>query len=717
MDHRLITHRDRRHERYGRKFWYGEHPIRSFIAVLLLLVCGQAFATVLPCPQTSSSGALTLNCINPRSGGAGISPLLAFFNCSNTTDTSLTENQTVAQDVTFIWNFNDRSPISGAGTWSLVKPGQTTPSLTGSGSAYRYKNSATGFIAAHMYQVDSNITPGATDSAYTAIVQASDAAGNTATCGMSITVFDASGSNGFGGSKTTCVAATTTPVAGAGSCPVGANVLETPSFTTATSTSNLGAGRRVLLRCGDTFTGGTRALGANPTTASSGTPVGTATPVWSLGAYGACPGTQSGRPIISQSEIQIDWASMDGRVADLDLEGSAATPPVGLALAIGPNFAVQATPAIQTTLFNLLCNGYDECYYPSECTQCGYIQLVETEMGVNQGTFINFAENNCQNADISFECGGTPAFTVQDYVAMIGGFYNGNGGVGTQGVETVRDSAGDFQVIENNTVENGNVVGAALKFHCGQDKNTQPIFLGKPCMLDEIADNLFTGSSGGQLVEVCAQNGETDERMMEIVVERNLFLPVGTNGIGESLLICVNNASVRDNVFNSSQQGVDNAIQSAQRGVAFGSVTTGTSVTTCPANGPPSACTGSTGAPVDLLYPHNVEIHHNTIMDGGNVTFAGDGPAVDPGNNSIVMCNLSFNGGTPSVSSGTGNTQSNNTTAPGNNPDFLNDSGAFSFVTDFKPAANFSGCTTVPVLYDALGQPWSTSTDLGAVQH
>ena len=48
---------------------------------------------------------------------------------------------------------------------------------------------------------------------------------------------------------------------------------------------------------------------------------------------------------------------------------------------------------------------------------------------------------------------------------------------------------------------------------------------------------------------------------------------------------------------------------------------------------------------------------------------------------------------------------------------FANASGTLSKITDYKPTANYSGGTSVPVFYDALGVAWSPTWDLGAVHH
>ena len=66
---------------------------------------------------------------------------------------------------------------------------------------------------------------------------------------------------------------------------------------------------------------------------------------------------------------------------------------------------------------------------------------------------------------------------------------------------------------------------------------------------------------------------------------------------------------------------------------------------------------------------------------------------------------------------GTGNTVSNNTATVTSNPGFTDASGDFSLISDFKPTANYSGGTEVPVWYDALGVAWSSTWDLGALHN
>jgi hypothetical protein len=199
---------------------------------------------------SGSSGPLNLKVSTVRS--TGVSPFLMFFDATATTDSAVTGNATTFQNVTYKWDFGDFG-ASGTGVWAY-----------GANAGHNSKNTATGGIAAHLY-----VTPG-TDTAYTATVTATDGT-NTTSCQLGVTTYDPAGMHGFAGAKTTCVSASGTPVPGSGDCPAGAAVLNTSSFNTALGSSHFGSGKRVLFKCGDTFTGDNAIL--NGTT-------------WSVGAYG-----------------------------------------------------------------------------------------------------------------------------------------------------------------------------------------------------------------------------------------------------------------------------------------------------------------------------------------------------------------------------------------------------------------------------------------------
>jgi hypothetical protein len=590
---------------------------------------------------SGTSGPLTLKVNAVR--GSGISPFLVFFDATGTTDSSMTGNTTAFQDVSYGWNFGD-TDASGTSTWAY-----------GSNPGHNSRNTATGGVAAHLY-----VTPGS-DTAYVVTVTAHSHDGtNTASCQLEVTAYDPAGAKGFAGTNTTCVSASGTPTPGSGGCPAGAATLTTSSFNTALG-SHMGSGKRVLFKCGDTFTGDSAMV--------SGTR-------WSVGAYGGCEGTQTNRPILSDSgsggELYIAVTSGDGRVADLDLEGNGRGA-VAVAVPAGTNVV-----PYQLTLSNLLSNGNNVSYSTPQGAQVGIVGSVMTGMR-DIGVFINNGGNNPAT--------WSGPFPADNYEALLGNSFNGVGAGTGAGIEVVRISACRFCVIENNTLENANFVGAVLKLHNANPSSTAT-WTGVYTELVEISDNLFTGTSGAQLVETAPQNSAVDERLRNIVVERNLFFPAGTGG--RQLQVSAVNETVRDNVFHSASSSQSSAfgVQAAKRGIE----------------------------PV----PSGVEVYNNTCAQV-QICVAFDGVTMSaPAINSYAKNNLNYEpaGGHPTVvNTGTGNTVSNNTATPTNNPGFTNGSGSFNLLSDFKPTANYTGAAwNVPVWADALGLPWLlTSRDLGAV--
>ncbi len=195
-------------------------------------------------------------------------------------------------------------------------------------------------------------------------------------------------------------------------------------------------------------------------------------------------------------------------------------------------------------------------------------------------------------------------------------------------------------------------------------------------------------------MENAPQNSGDDERLRNIVVERNLFSGTTSAPGGKHLLVSAVNETVRDNVFympGTPSQYAFYGVQVAQRGIE----------------------------PV----PSGVEVYNNTcyapnaVQDQRCVGF--DGLAMRaPAINSVAQNNLFYvpaGGHTTVVNNGTGNTVSNNTATPSNNPGFTNGSGSFSYLSDFKPTANYAGGISVPVWSDALGLLWALTQDLGAV--
>jgi hypothetical protein len=270
-----------------------------------------------------------------------------------------------------------------------------------------------------------------------------------------------------------------------------------------------------------------------------------------------------------------------------------------------------------------------------------------------------------------------------DYLFVAGNSFT-NGAPGNASYEVMRDSYASKIIISNNSMTNAGPSYATLKFHNLNfaTNGGSGAWSGTYSQYDVISDNYFGGSSGANLVEVTPQNSQSDERMRYIVIERNLF--AGSEGFGRQLLLSGTNITVRDNVFHNASGSY--GVQVAKRGIE----------------------------PV----PQFVQVYNNTCYGGGSspcVAFNAMGNLA-AGINSWAVNNLIYNSGAV-ANAGTGNTVSNNSAATGSNPGFTNGSGNFSLISDFRPTANYSGGTIVPVLYDALGTAWAPTWDLGAVHH
>lgn len=627
--------------------------------VLLCLFAAPAFAVNGPCPQTV--GPIAASAVLTRV--SGISPLLVFFDATGTTYSgTLAGANNAFQDLSYTWNFGDTLG-SGTSTWTY-----------GSRPNVNSRNVATGAIAAHLY-----VTEGR-DTKYTATLTVTDGT-TTVSCGVGATAFDPAGAKGFPTTATTCLFNTTV---GSG-CPAGATQTATSSTSSITSTMNT---KRVLFKCGDTFTGGATFGGTK----------------FSIGAYGGCENTQTNRPIFTGANALTvnNGTVVDGRVSDIDFEG----PGSGWAIS-----TTGGTPDGPVTLYNLKSNGYASSYYWAQGTQWALVNSVmtgETTIGV----FVNYAQNNCVNGSAVYNCGGTPSFNNINYQALLGNNLNG-AGAGAGNVENTRISACRFCVISYNTFQNSGGGGAPLKFHNGNTFNTNCEWMGQWTEYTVISDNYLTGTNtAAQLMEVGPQNGVTDERVRNIIIERNVFNPLVPTQ-GRALLLNAMNATVRDNAFNLSTQPGIQGIQIAKRGFEFSSNNTN-------APGAPCAGTGTTSAPINASAPQFDEIYNNSFYHNSAAAIAFSGTNFTaPGNNGFAKNNLDYSpsAGTIITNAGSGNIVTPNTTTITNNPGFTNGSGTLTVISDFKPTANFTGGTSVPVWYDALGVPWSPTWDLGAVHH
>lgn len=633
---------------------------------LLLLLLFPILAHATPCPVTV--GALTLNVTQPRT--SGISPFLAFFDATTTTSTAtLGGAGSVFQDVYFSWQFGDTG-TSGSGAWTYGATGQNQ------------KNIATGPIAAHLYVLPIS---GTTDTAYTAqvwakVIDASTQAVTIASCTVTVTALAPSGANGFPGANTVCITASATIGSG---CPAGAvQVTNQGNFGTAIA-NNFASGKRLLFKCGDTFTG-------NATFGSSSSGYTTT----SVGAYGGCENTSTNRPILSSSTI-VFWEAItpsDFRMADLDFESS------GFSNTLTNWFGEQTSnnPVIagasRFTLYNNTCNGYAFCWQMNEMTESGMVGSTAIgKSALGYDVFWNFGENICRNASSALNCGGTPIYVPIEYNAIIGNNIDGTPVSGT-GAEIFRISACRFCVISNNRLANSDPAwGATLKLHSGNTRGSAANWLGRYAEYIEISDNLFTGTSGTVFISVAPQNPTSDERLRFVVIERNFITQPVAGNFSTKFMVSGANVTLRNNVFFlgsgcSGNQCADYNVQVSNQGLE-----------------------GTTTTSTETL-PRLVELYNNTCYSlstqSGCIGFiAGDGTAA-AGGQSFAANNLFYDNGVSNAAvtnNGTGNTVSNNTTNGSLNPNMKNGSGNFSLLGDFLPQANNTGALcAVPNFFDAF---------------
>jgi hypothetical protein len=623
------------------------------------------------CPVTV--GTLTLSATVPRS--LGISPFLVFYDATATTDSGVSD--TVLQSVTFTWNFGDSGP-SGTGTWAY-----------GSNPNVNSMNVATGINVAHLYRTQGY------DQTYNATVTATDGT-NTASCVLGITAQDPGGV--FSGTNTICFSTSGTFTG----CPSGAT--HTTSSSTATALAALGNGKRILFRCGETFTGD-----------SGGSDNVSAITKYAVGAYGGCQDTTTNRPIVQNSGgnviFQLADSTGNGTWSDLDCEGAG---PVGNTAGCFNANDGNNNVMYQTTWYNLKSNNQGQFILWDQCSQCGIVQGYSP---ITTGPSGNFGINTYVNVagwTNSPWTGNVNPFSNIQYAAIIGSHFDDGATQGAANAETVRVFACQNCYIANSDFLNAGVSYAVLKYHAEcNEHNTSNSWCGFYSQYAEISDNLFGGLAGGNGIEICSQNS-SDERHRYISFVRNMTNLANQNQGGRQLLMCGQQSVFKDNIFNVPFQS--GATNYSAWNMQFGN-------------------RGSVGGG---QIANNITVYNNTFYAGSTINpqpqaaieldSAGEGSG--SASNMTVRNNLQYypsGGGAPLVqgNTGSGNTVSNNTSTSTSNPSFTNGGGSFLLMSDFKPTTNYSGAASLTtVIYDGntsganpYGVTWSPTWDLGAIHH
>ncbi|MBI5891275.1 MAG: PKD domain-containing protein [Nitrosomonadales bacterium] len=479
-----------------------------------------------------STGSTAISLSNSPSRLTGVAPLSVFFDASGTTAKT---TKRPFHDLEYRWDFGDPlgSPVRGT-TWK-----------TGSRSGISNRNIATGPEAAHVFE-----TPGE----YIVALTVTDGR-NTATNNCAIITVQDPGIV-FSGTNTICVAAASMPEAGTDGCPAGAVTAMQPSFSIAVNTY-AHTGKRVLFRRGDTFAA-----------ASSGLLTHTGPGI--LGAFGAGAApvvqmTGNTRILVLSSRGTPDIR--DWRIMDLEFDGQNKTECVG----IDADGGISQVLILNMNLHDILIGvGFSDDI------------LTAWYMGSGLTAHAMFDEIAIVDSTITPIFNGTSGWRI--YASANRGSIQGNtlGNMinnNSMGSHVLRIPYMEKGVVANNTIARPGANQLAIKLHSqAWCESTSPV--GKCVSYDNdapppaytyrtnthpigvfaklsgytekvvISDNRIIGADNPYTMSVASQNRQSDERLRDIIVERNWFQS-GT-GTQLSILVGASATTIRNNIFDMS---------------------------------------------------------------------------------------------------------------------------------------------------------------------
>lgn len=513
--------------------------IEVYIAVLFaslsFAVCS-AFAasanTGGACATTGATSAIKLS--NVASRLSGVAPLSVFFDAS---DTTAAATKQPFHNLEYRWDFGDQkgSPVSGT-TWR-----------TGSRGNASSRNFATGPVAAHVFE---------TAGTYTVALAITDGSNRVSNSCVQIEVQEPDVV--FAGSKTVCVAATSTPVPGAGGCPEGAGTAQESSFPAAIG-SYAKTGRRVLFKRDDTFVSETE---ARITASGPGT----------IGAYGtgALPLIQmkstpkEPAPALSFSSRSTPKFA-DWRVMDLAFDGMSNANSQGLGISPTSGGVKQIT-LLRITARNMstaygfggdLINYWNNHGFPGHSIDQLFIVDSTSIAGTNTVT-------SCYNA------GNRLAFMGNDI----------DGGGNPKGSHVTRFPYLNKAVLSNNSLSRPGFNRTIIKLHApywnakvgvfdpaatippssGADSTNYSAALNGDGFSKHIviSDNKFTDHANPWAVAIGPQDQWKDERVRDVIIERNWF--VATDTSQSFLTIWAADTTIRNNIFAAGSANVTGAM-------------------------------------------------------------------------------------------------------------------------------------------------------------
>ncbi|MGE3532888.1 MAG: PKD domain-containing protein [Steroidobacteraceae bacterium] len=416
-------------------------------------------------PPLSATCADTVGDLSLTAGVArnsGVAPLGVFFDATATTHANPLVK--TFHDIQYQWNFAD----AGSGNWT-------------NGSRLGSRNTATGPLAAHVFEAAGT---------YNVTVTAFDGT-NTATCQVQVVVDDPN--TFFANANTVCF---TNGVDLTG-CPGGGSVIGgTNDF--AVVKNALAAGKRVLMRRGDTF---------DVASAQNVTVNGP----WILGAYGGA----GAKPVIRNTGgaitmLQIAPAvvgSGDMRIMDINIDGQSNG---------GARFSTAASSVNQLTFLRV------------DIQNIGAGFSFNDTLIYDQFFIVDSTVTNITN--------GYGYFGPGQRFALMGNLFDQIATLHNVRLPTIQKG-----IISNN--RSSNAFGDALKIHGSPFATT-----GRFTEQVIVSDNKFEGGGSTLTLWIQPQNLTSDERIRNVLVERNWF--TAGPGQAQAFVLLGSEFTVRNNIIN-----------------------------------------------------------------------------------------------------------------------------------------------------------------------
>lgn len=586
----------------------------------------------------------------------GIAPLAVFFDATGTTALAISRP---FHDLEYQWNFGE----TGLGNWTQGARANTAN-----------RNVDSGPVASHVFEA-----PGS----YTVTLNVTDGS-HVGSQTVQVTVTDPNTAVEFAGSKTACVSASGS-FAG---CPSGASHITASDYASVINGSGNAGVRRFLFNRGESFTASTKATEMHNGPGLIGAYGSGAAPKWVIATGGT-------GLVLSDSTTpsMADW-----RIMDIEMDGRSQSSTAGLTAGGGIN---------QLTLLRLNIHDIDVGlqfdislinYWNSDGIAADRGHGIWDQLAIAD-TRINRIHSGIDTS--AFGSGQAGSGSIGAYISAARFAFTGNNVDAHNGGEHVlRTPYVGRGVVSHNTLAQPAPQKHCFKLHAPGFGDTSSVVGGRYSEKVVVADNSFVGGTAQETVKIAPQNDSSDERVRDVILERNYFLMGPGAAYGLVLQGGVSFVTVRNNIINSS-----NSASSFPADIYIYGAGAGPAVST-------------------------VNIYNNTLYTTSavfqGVYFNDTGSLI---NNVAIKNNLVFapRALNPALLAGTSvaSTSSSNNSTPSqmaSSPQFGSvPAGTGLQSTDFKPAATSYGVgqgASLPVFSDFFGAGRALGAlDLGAVVH